>query len=241
MKTSECSQGREFGASWQFQGKICLWIWSDSNNNSQDHCETLRGNSWFFFFLSSSPPSCQEKPLSDWNITGRRQATYPRVPQRRHGQGQQALAAVQGQERVLGVMGTSAPPEAAAARSGTRDALRLLFDLRTVSFPCPACPGQPGTTKDKVPLPPWGQNFLGEHREPHYSSLKITQQHSPSHGKGRREAEADRAVPTSPKALGGTYLCHQINGSTVDSEIWVPKFFIPQNNMNVESFALEDR
>lgn len=46
-------------------------------------------------------------------------------------------------------------------------------------------------------------------------------------------------MPTNPKALGGT--CHHISGCTVNSDIWFPKFFIPQNNMNVENFALEDQ
>lgn len=74
MKTSECSQGREFGASWQFQGKICLWIWSDSNNNSQDHCETLRGNSWFFssFFL----PALLPRKASVWLKYHWQEASY---------------------------------------------------------------------------------------------------------------------------------------------------------------------
>lgn len=74
MKTSECSQGREFGASWQFQGKICLWIWSDSNNNSQDHCETLRGNSWFFF--SFFLPALLPRKASVWLKYHWQEASY---------------------------------------------------------------------------------------------------------------------------------------------------------------------
>lgn len=86
--------------------------------------------------------------------------------------------------------------------------------------------------EDKVPLPPWGQNFLSDQGEPHYSSLQIAEQCSSSHGKGCRETEADQAVPTNPTALGGMYLCHHISGCTVNSDIWFPKFFISQNNMN---------
>lgn len=71
MKTSECSQGREFGASWQFWGKICLQTWSDSNNNSQDHCETFwegivdiffstrKASAWLKHHSSERQAACQ--------------------------------------------------------------------------------------------------------------------------------------------------------------------------------------
>lgn len=61
------------------------------------------------------------------------------------------------------VIGHSALPGAAAARSGARDSPWLpLFSRGTVCFPCHICPGQPGVVEDKLPLPTLGQNFLDE-------------------------------------------------------------------------------
>lgn len=146
MKTSECSQGREFGASWQFWGKICLWIWSDSNNNSQDHCETFWEGIVDFFFLSFLffPP--EEKPLSDWNITlagGR--LPIKESPSEGAGGAAGAGCSVRAGAGFRVVMGPSAPPGAAAARPGARDSPQLLlFNRGTVSFPAPLALGSLG-------------------------------------------------------------------------------------------------
>lgn len=53
--------------------------------------------------------------------------------------------------------------------------------------------------EEKVFLLTWGQNFLGEQGETHYSSSQITEQGSSSHGKVCREAEADMVLLDSYK------------------------------------------
>lgn len=123
MKISECSQGREFGSSWQFWGKIHFWIWSDSNNNAQDHCETFwEGTVNFFPFLSPAH-SPQGKPLSHWNIT----LAEGRLPIKElPSKGTSEAAGVDSRA----VMGTSALLGPAAARHGTRNSPRLLHFSR---------------------------------------------------------------------------------------------------------------
>lgn len=102
MKISECSQGREFQASWKFWGKICLWIWSDSNNNSQDHCETFWKGIVDFFF----PP----RKASAWlkYHCSRRQAACQSPLVTALG-GQQARAVLYRQEQCQGTDGHLCP------------------------------------------------------------------------------------------------------------------------------------
>lgn len=133
MKISECSQGREFRASWKFWGKICLWIWSDSNNNSQDHCETFWKGIVDFFFP-------QEKPLPDWNITVAGGRLPVRVPSWQHWWGSRHGLCCTGRSSVKALMGISAP---ASSSSQTRNQW-LPTDhphwQRGRVAPCPASP-----------------------------------------------------------------------------------------------------
>lgn len=147
MKTSECSQGREFGASWQFWGKICLWIWSDSNSNSQDHCETFWegiGDFFFLSFLFFFPPHKKSLCLIEIPLqqeAGYLQSPLAKAPMGAEGAGSSAKAGA----GFRAARGPSALPGAAAARPGARGSPWLLLCNRgAVSVPCPLALGSLG-------------------------------------------------------------------------------------------------